>query len=66
MWVFELNFLLYTRDSFTASINAKGLGVNMSMNHSSFLFIFSSVIWATTQDTKSLSDKQDLWELNTF
>lgn len=30
MWVFELNFLLFTRDSVTASINAKELGVDFS------------------------------------
>ncbi len=41
MWVFELNFLLFTRDSVAASIHAKGLGVNLSLNHSSFFyFIF--------------------------
>lgn len=44
MWVFELNFLLFTRDSVASSINAKVLEVNLSPNHS-FFFRVCVCVW---------------------
>ena len=46
MWVFELSFLLFARESVAASLNAKELGVNLSLLL--FLFQFFSLILTKT------------------
>lgn len=57
----ELNFLLFTRDSVIASVSAKWLGVNLSLDHSYFLWFWPK----TPEDAKFLPEKS-MEYLNNF